>query len=100
MSNEKRIIDLTVADLEPIIYGMVKKALGDSNSSAEVINGEKYLDINEASAVVRLSKPSLYRLVGNRKIPFYRSGRKLVFKMKELMDWIEKSRKKFNNLKP
>lgn len=99
MLNDKRLIDLTVSDLEPIIYSMMKKALNNKDPVTAIIDGDTFIDINEASLFIKLSKPSIYRLVGNRNIPFYRSGRKLLFKVEELIEWIEKSRKKFNHLK-
>ena len=58
----------------------------------------EFVDINEASAYLRLKKSYLYNLVYLNKIPFYKpNGKKLYFKKIELSKWINQSKIKTVN---
>lgn len=52
------------------------------------------IDISEACKIIGKAKPTIYTLVRERKIPCYKSGKKLYFFEDELLDWISKGRKK------
>ena len=52
-----------------------------------------YLNIEEASQFIKMKKTSIYQLVYQRKIPFYKRGKILLFKKSELVQWIENERK-------
>lgn len=99
MDITKRIIDLTTSELEDLIYLTVGKALLTNAVAQESSDGENYLDITQASGYLKLSKSTIYRHVGNKEIPFYKSGRKLLFKEAELSEWVENSRKRHKYLK-
>ena len=51
--------------------------------------------IDEAAALLSLSKASIYRLVSERKIPFHKNNGsgKLYFLENELINWIKSGRK-------
>ena len=49
--------------------------------------------IAEAAEFLNLSKPTLYRLVSHREIPFHKQSGKLYFIEKELLEWIKAGRK-------
>ena len=51
-----------------------------------------YLNIEEASQFIKMKKTSIYQLVYQRKIPFYKRGKILLFKKSELVNWIESKR--------
>ena len=56
---------------------------------------EEYMDMNQASAYLRLKKSYIYNLVFKNKIPFYKpNGKKLYFNKVELNEWIRQSRVK------
>lgn len=55
---------------------------------------EEMIGINEACEILSLAKPTVYALVQANKIPYYQPGKMLKFKRTELMEWMEKSRKK------
>ncbi len=46
------------------------------------------LSIDEACRIVRKSKPTIYRLVGERQIPYSKVGHHLYFYKTDLLDWI------------
>jgi excisionase family DNA binding protein len=46
------------------------------------------LTIQEASGILRLSVPTLYRLTSQKRIPFYKVGGKLLFDSSKLTDWV------------
>ena len=55
---------------------------------------EEMIGINEACEILSLAKPTVYALVQANKIPYYQPGKMHKFKRTELMEWMEKSRKK------
>ncbi|MCT3942481.1 helix-turn-helix domain-containing protein [Elizabethkingia anophelis] len=52
------------------------------------------IDISEACRIIGKAKPTIYTLVRERKIPCYKSGKKLYFFEDELLEWISKGKKK------
>lgn len=46
----------------------------------------------EAASLLRMSKPSVYRLIGKRKIPFYKISGSLRFKTSEIEKYINDAR--------
>ena len=58
-----------------------------------MINDKTYLTVPEASVYLSLSESSIYKMTSQRFIPFYKpSGRKILFRKTELIEWIEKSK--------
>lgn len=55
---------------------------------------KSFLNLEEAAEMLNLSKSSLYKLCAVRKIPFYKPGRKNLFKLEELEQWVEDNRVK------
>lgn len=51
------------------------------------------LTLLEAATFLNLSKPTIYRHVSNRTIPFHKQGSRLYFIEVELFDWIKSGRK-------
>jgi excisionase family DNA binding protein len=50
---------------------------------------QKPLGISEAAKHIGKSKPTIYRLVGEREIPHHKKGGKLYFFKEELDEWIK-----------
>jgi excisionase family DNA binding protein len=59
----------------------------DTPSSKSV--HKQTLDIKEASAILGLSKATLYKLVCLRSIPYYKIGSRLLFSEQKLQSWME-----------
>lgn len=53
------------------------------------MNNEMYLTIEEAAALTRFSKSSLYTYVNQRRMPFIKREGKLLFKQSELIKWLD-----------
>jgi excisionase family DNA binding protein len=47
----------------------------------------KFLTVHEAAALLRLAPKSLYSLVSQRRVPFRKAGRRLLFLESELVEW-------------
>lgn len=45
--------------------------------------------LEEAAEFLHLSKPTIYRLVSERIIPFHKQGGRLWFLEAELLDWVK-----------
>ena len=49
---------------------------------------EEWLDIDGACDLLKLSKSSIYKRTMDQSIPFYKTGKKLLFKRSELEEYI------------
>ena len=47
----------------------------------------KFLSVQEAAELLRLSRRTLYGLVSQRAIPYRKAGRRLLFLESELVEW-------------
>ena len=52
------------------------------------------IGIEDVCRIIGKAKPTIYTLVRERKIPCYKSGKKLYFFEDELLEWISKGKKK------
>lgn len=52
-------------------------------------NNKKYFDIEELSALINRTKPSIYSLVHKRKIPHIKRGKRLYFELSKIEDWLK-----------
>jgi excisionase family DNA binding protein len=49
----------------------------------------RFLTVHEAAGLLRLAPKSLYSLVSQRRIPFRKAGRRLLFLESELIAWTQ-----------
>ena len=49
---------------------------------------EDFMNIDQVSSFIDLAKPSVYGLVNKRKIPHFKSGKRLYFKKSDIVQWI------------
>ncbi len=56
--------------------------LNESNQKAEVLNAE------QAAEFLHIAKQTLYSMTSRRKIPFYKNGKKILFRRGELEAWL------------
>jgi excisionase family DNA binding protein len=47
----------------------------------------RFLTVHEAAGLLRLAPKSLYSLVSQRRVPFRKAGRRLLFLESELVEW-------------
>ena len=50
---------------------------------------DKLMDVQEAADFLRLAPKTLYGLVSQRRIPFRKAGRRLLFLESELLEWTQ-----------
>ena len=56
------------------------------SSASEILNAD------QAAKFLHLAKQTLYTLTSKRKIPFYKNGKKILFKKDELQGWMDSGR--------
>lgn len=64
--------------------GRIEKMLEDNHFKNVV-----FLNIDEAAEYIKMKKSSIYQLVFQRKIPYCKRGKILLFNKAELVRWIE-----------
>ena len=52
-----------------------------------VTNKARLIDVTEAANFLRIAPKTLYGLVSQRRIPFRKAGRRLLFLEAELLEW-------------
>lgn len=55
-------------------------------------NLNKLISVEDLMEIFKISKSSVYRLIDNRKIPFYKIGGSLRFKEDDILFYLEKSK--------
>ena len=53
------------------------------------MNAPELFTLPEAADTLRISKSYLYKLVERREIPFFKIGRRIIFKPDDLNAWLE-----------
>lgn len=85
--NEALVIHLTVGQIKTIIESVIQEAsLLSRNVQSEI------LSIEEVSEITGYKKATIYKLIHERKIPFYKpahGGRKVFFKKVEIDQWLQ-----------
>jgi len=54
---------------------------------------DEILNIDQAAEFLKISKSTLYTLTSQKRIPHFKKGKKLYFKLSELLLWIESGKK-------
>ncbi|OKZ21380.1 MAG: hypothetical protein BHV81_00375 [Butyricimonas synergistica] len=85
------VVQLTTDELKKIISEAIKEERLDkvSNTLKEVFG------LDEFCEMTGYSKQTAYKLVHERKVPFYKpehGGRKILFKRKEVEEWLTATR--------
>ena len=85
------VVQLTTDELKKIISEAIKEERLDkvSNTLKEVFG------LDEFCEMTGYSKQTAYKLVHERKVPFYKpehGGRKILFKRKEVDEWLTATR--------
>ena len=61
------------------------------------VNKRVPIEIDEACKIIMKAKPTVYTLVRKGLLPCYKHGKKLYFYEEELLEWIDKGRRKTVN---
>jgi len=89
--DNKRFVDLTWIDVKPHIKSLIIEIASESKN--QVSDGKDILTISEASELLNLSIPTIYTYTHKKLIPFYKTGKKLMFKTSDLVIWINAHKK-------
>jgi excisionase family DNA binding protein len=60
---------------------------------ASSVEKVEFLNVIEAAEFLKLKRSTLYQLTHRRKIPFYKTGKKILFKKQDLILFIENTRR-------
>lgn len=71
---------------------VAEKVLKNLNLSI-TSNEDVFVNIDETSKLIDLSKPTVYGLVHQNKIPYHKKGKRLYFLKSEILDWIKSGKK-------
>lgn len=52
---------------------------------------EKLLDVSDLANILKLKKPTIYKLISSRRIPFIKIGSRVFFKPDEIETWIKEN---------
>lgn len=94
MNKEILFSSLNLEELEALVQNSVRKVLAEQQPEKKYLQQVDILNLQEASEFINLAKPTIYGLVNQRKIPYYKNGKKLYFKRSELQSWIEAGKHK------
>jgi excisionase family DNA binding protein len=88
------ILHVSMNDLKGLIADAVAEGNHSNRASQKAKEAQdEILNIQQASEFLNLAIPTIYGLTYNRKIPFFKPGKKLYFKRKELNEWRMRSSK-------
>lgn len=86
------LLSISKVELEKLIENAVLRVIGKSQKSE--VENNSFLDIHEASKLLKLAPQTLYGLTSKRLIPFIKKRRKLLFHKNDLDKWAQEGRKK------
>ena len=89
MQNPFSELDQRLTSIESILL-----ELQASLSRPKVDASRLPINIDRVSALSNLAKPTIYGLVGAKKIPHAKQGKKLYFFEDEIIDWIRQGKRK------
>lgn len=90
--DNRLLIHLSVDELEQIIKRTIQDVLKQEIDALN--NKNNLLNIQEAASLLNLAVATLYEKTSERTVPFYKHGKKIMFKKSELLAWVESRRVK------
>jgi excisionase family DNA binding protein len=85
ISDNSRIIDLTVADLRELFKSINDSAQFNIKKDSQTTK----VDLNTLCKIYGFARQTVYGWVNQRYIPFAKVGRHLMFDINEINKWIE-----------
>lgn len=89
MENPFEEISQRLLRIESMLIRIREESGAEQKSGDDVLLG-----IQEAADFLQEAKATIYSRTSRREIPFYKRGKKIYFKKKELMAWVESGKKK------
>ena len=75
----------------------IEKSIKGLQSSMQLKNSNdnnEFMNVQQVADFIEESVASIYTRTSSRTIPFYKKGKRLLFKKAEILEWIESSKKK------
>ena len=91
MEKKEMVVQLTTDELKKIISEVIKAERPDNTSNTL----KEVFGLDEFCEMPGYPKQTAYKLVHERKVPFYKpehGGRKILFKRKEVEEWLTATR--------
>lgn len=82
---EKHQLELLISELRELKELVSKKGSEPEND---------LIGVSEVAKLLKVDTQSIYQKVCNRKIPFMKQGKKLLFSKSEIMEWLKQTRHK------
>jgi excisionase family DNA binding protein len=78
-------------ELKELVKASVKDAIQKAQSIWQTSQEDKdeILNATQAAKLLNIAKPTLYSKTSKQEIPFFKRGKKLLFRKSELIQWIE-----------
>ena len=95
INDDALIVQLTVNQIRGVMEGVLKQLSFPSNNYPETI------DIEDVAKMTGYKKATIYKLIHERKIPFYKpdhGGRRVFFKAVEIEQWLQSNRIETNEM--
>lgn len=91
------------SQLHVLFKELIQEAIGEVIENNNLMNHQiveekpkgmldEVIDADEAAQLLHIAKQTLYTLTSKRKIPFYKQGKKILFKRSELEQWLTKGK--------
>lgn len=98
LSESKPLCALTIGEFIALTKSLLNEVLDQKGKDQETerksgLNNEEHFNIGELAEFLKCSKVSVHKYKKNG-LPFYRIGRKVLFKKSEVLDFMKKTRNK------
>ena len=78
----------TDEEFRALIRNEVQAVLNNIPGMPKVEVNEGYLTVKQAAEFLKIVTGSLYNLISQNKVPYHKSGKKVLFKKSELVEWL------------
>jgi excisionase family DNA binding protein len=75
-------------EFRSIIRNEVQAVINGIPGMPKVEVDEGYLTVKQAADFLKIVTGSLYNLISQNKVPYHKSGKKVLFKKSELKEWL------------
>lgn len=86
------ILDTLAEKVAKYLAEKITKQLAESNQHLGKADEKEFLNLEKAAKFLDVSKSTLYKMTSKKKIPFYKRGKQLRFKLADLDGWIEEGK--------
>ena len=89
MENPFELIEARLLRMEQMLEILINKSINQNHQSIDQIG-----TIDDCSSWIKMSKSSIYKLTSQKRIPYIKKSKHLLFKRDEIMAWLTSENKK------